>query len=125
MPIAIQDTIDITDFIEKARQTFVIWAVDYVFAQAMLIPGLQWMALPVVSSLIKLIIERIAIVLSKAAVMQAFFMNTVLRKSSQAKDYIDAVNSKLELPDTATDAEYERAERHEIDAFNSFVILGD
>ncbi len=48
-----------------------------------------------------------------------------MRKSSQAKDYIDAVNSKLELPDTATDAEYERAERHEIDAFNSFVILGD
>lgn len=66
-------------------------------------------------------IRWVAETISASAMMQGFFINTAIRKSSQASDYVLAVHARVNLPPTATDAEYERAERAEILAFNNFV----
>jgi hypothetical protein len=116
-------TIDITDLVEKMRQTFVIWAVDYVFEVWAVMPGWQWLRLPVVHFIVKKLVELTATVISKAAMMQAFFVNTAIRKAAQAQEYLDAMNVKEQLPTTATDDEYEKAERLELAAFDNFVMV--
>ncbi len=48
-------------------------------------------------------------------------MNTAIKKSSQASEYVNAVKNKDNLPEDASESEYEQAEIAEIAAFNSFV----
>ncbi len=117
--------IDITNIVENMRETFVSWASAYVFAQAVATPGLTWLNLPIIRTIFKAIINAILNMLTLSAVMGTFFLNTALRKASQAQDYVDALAVKRNLPPTASEAEYEKAEQDEISAFNSFVILGN
>lgn len=51
-------------------------------------------------------------------------MNTALRKASEAKSYIDAVNLKNSLPEDISDEEYEKYEKFEMDAFVAFASIG-
>jgi hypothetical protein len=117
------DSIDVTDLVEKARSTFVDWGVAYLFAEEVAVPGLEWVALPIIAELDKAAIRLILDGLSRSAVMQAFFLNTALRKATQANDYLDAVRAKEALADDVADADYERAERAEIKAFAEFVAI--
>lgn len=105
------------------RGTFVTWATTIVFAAAIAVPGLGWLAFPVVAPFVKAMINWGANVISKAAVMEAFFLNTSIRKAAQAQDYIDAVTAKNLLPETATFEEYYNAEKAEMLAFSDFVRL--
>lgn len=114
-------TIDITNIVEALRSSFVTWATAYIFGLEIATPGLEWMALPVISTLDQAVVKEILTLLTKAAVMEAFFMNTAIRKASQAQDYIDAVNAKINLPSTATFEEFTNAEKAEMDAFRNFV----
>lgn len=114
-------TLDITDLVETMRSSFVAWAVTYALTAVVAVPGFQWVGLPVVNLFFKAIVRWIANILTKSAVMEAFFLNTAIRKGAQAKDYIEAVKAKNNLPTTASDDEYEKAERAEILAFNNFV----
>lgn len=114
-------TIDITDLVEKMRSTFVMWASAYLFGLIILVPGLGWIAFPVISSLVKAAVNWGVTALSKAAVLEAFFLNTSIRKASQAQDYIEALSEKNALPPTASDKEYEDAEKKEMEAFRNFV----
>lgn len=113
--------IDITDLVEKARSTFVIAAKEFIMAQALAIPGLGAFVYWLIRNFLGPILDWALTSLSNWDVMQAFFMNTALRKASEAGDYVKTVNLKDSLPDTATDEEYERAEQNEISAFNAFV----
>lgn len=118
-------TVDITDVVESSKTTFVVWAVDYVFANMVTVPGLQWLALPLVRALARATVQSLVELLANSAVMEAFFINTAIRKASQAQDYVDAVKFKKSLPDTASGADYENAERAEINAFSNFVRLNN
>lgn len=118
----IQNEIDITDLVEKMRLTFVTLETDAAFAALSSVSGMQWVTLPLVSDAVKALIRAIINPLSNRAVMGAFFLNTALRKASEAKEYIKAVNDKESLQDV-TDQEYEAAERAEIAAFNQFVRI--
>lgn len=93
------------------------------FGLELSIPGLSWMALPVISSVDREVIKIILNALSESTVMEAFFMNTALRKASEAKDYVEAVKLKNELPEDVSDDEYEKYERKEMDAFINFVSV--
>jgi hypothetical protein len=117
------DSIDITDLVEKARSTFVDWGVGFLLTEALAVPGLQWLAWPVISDVVKMVLRAILNRLSASVVMQAFFLNTAMRKAAQAKDYLEAVRLKQALPDDVDDEDYERAERAEIKAFAEFVTL--
>lgn len=117
--------IDITNLAESMRETFVTWATGFVIAQAVATPGFQWLAFPVIDIFFKAVVTWILNVLTLSAVMGSFFLNTSLRKSSQAQDYLAALTAKNNLPPTASDDEYEKAEQAEIAAFNSFVVLGN
>lgn len=119
------DSIDITNLVGSLQETFVTWAVDYVFAEMIVVPGLQWLALPIISTVVRVIIKWIANTMSSSLILQAFFLNTSIRKASQAADYIDAVNLKQNLSPGVSDEEYEKAERAEIAAFNNFVRLSN
>lgn len=118
-------TIDITDLVEQVRQSFVTWAVDYLFGIETAIPGMEWIDLPVISTIDKEILTTIMNALSSSGVMLAFFLNTTIKKASQAKDFTDAANALNNLPPTATDDEYETAERAKILAFRNFVMLSN
>jgi hypothetical protein len=115
------ETVDITNVVEKLRETFVTWAVGYIYGLEVGIPGMGWVALPILSSLDKAAIKEILNILTRSAVMEAFFLNTAVRKADQARDYVDAVTAKLSLPNTATQEEYKNAENAEMDAFRNFV----
>ncbi len=115
--------IDVTDIVEKARSTFVEWAVLYIFGLEVAIPGMEWVALPIVSTIDKEIIRLILTELSKSAVMGAFFLNTAIRKASEAADYVSAVDAKNSLPDDVSDEDYEKAERDEMAAFVLFATV--
>lgn len=117
--------IDVTNLAESLRSSFVSWASAYIFAQAIATPGLSWLALPIVNTIVKATIDSVLNILTRSAVMEAFFLNTSIRKASQAQDYVDAVTLKNNLPPNVSDADYEKAEQDEISAFNSFVTLGD
>lgn len=114
------DSIDITDLVEKMRSTFVSIETEASFQALASVQGLQWLRLPLISSITKKLIELVISGLSKRAVMMAFFSNTAIRKASQAQDYVNAVNAKESLTDVS-DEVYEKAELAEISAFNDFV----
>jgi hypothetical protein len=92
-------------------------------AQTIAIPYMTWIALPFVNYIYKSLVGWLLGILSNSTVMMAFFMNTAIKKASQAQDYLDAVNAKNSLPNTVTQAQYKQYEQNEISAFNSLVSL--
>ncbi len=114
-------TVDITEIVDSSKTTFIVWAVDYVFANMVTVPGLQWLALPGVRSLAKYTIESLVSLLADSVVMQAFFLNTAIRKASQAREYVEAVKIKK----SANEVDYAQAEQNEIRAFTDFVRLNN
>lgn len=116
-------TIDITDTVEKMKETWVLAEKEALMAAILAIPGLGWIAFPIAKVLLGAAVHWTLTFLSNSGLMIAFFTNTVLRKASQAKDFTDAYSNKMNLPPTATDEEYEKAERIQIDKFNNFVRL--
>lgn len=119
------DAIDITDLVEKTRSTFVDWATLYLFGLEVAVPGLEWVGLPIIQDIDKEIIREILNALSKAAVMQAFFMNTALRKASEAQDFVEAVDLIFSLPEDVSDDVYAKAEAAQMAAFRDFVSVGN
>lgn len=115
--------VDITDLVENLRSSFVTWGVAYVYGLEIATPGLEWVALPIISTLDKAAVKEILTFITKAAVMEAFFLNTAIRKASQADDYVTAMTAKNSLPPTASQEEYAKFEQAEISAFKSFVTL--
>lgn len=112
-------TIDITDLVEKMRSTFVSIEAEAIYLYAA--SQLPFLRLPIISTLARKAIEAVLTSASERVVMQAFFMNTAIRKASQARDYIDAIVAKESLPPEVSDEEYEKYEQREMAAFNSFV----
>lgn len=109
--------------VEKSRQTFVEWGVLYLYGLEVAIPGMEWVALPIISTIDKAIIRAVLDSISKSMVMGAFFLNTAVRKASEAQDYVDAVNAKNSLPEDVSDEEYEKFERAEMAAFVAFATV--
>lgn len=116
-------TIDITDAVEKMRSTFVIAASDFLFAWIAAAPGFGWVLYPILKPLTEIVLKKILETLSTWIVMQAFFFNTAMRKSSQAADFVRAVVAKENLPEDVSDEEFEKAQLNEIEAFNRLVRL--
>lgn len=117
-------TIDVTNVVEALRVGFVDWATAFVMGEELLIPQLAWLATtPIVSSIDRAVIHGIIDMLSKHAVMQAFFVNSAIKNASQADDFVSAVEKRQALPDTATDQEVNDAEAAQMLAFRNFVLL--
>lgn len=116
-------TIDVTDLVEKLKATWIRWATTTVVTTAKALPYLSWLAVPVVSTLFEFSVEKIVTVLANALEMQGFFIHTAIRKAGQAGDYINAIAAKAALPSTATNLEFENAEKAEMAAFRNFVML--
>lgn len=116
--------VDVTDLIDALRISFVRWGEDYAYSTAIAVPGLIWLGLPVVSTVVRFIIRSVLSAVAKSAIMEAFFLNTAVKKAAQASDYIGAVKAKNELPPTTSDEDYEHAERAEMVAFRLFVMVG-
>lgn len=98
-------------------------AKNYLIGLALAIPGLGPFVYWLIKTFAGTVLDWILNALTKWEVMQAFFLNTAIRKASQAQDYVDMVNKKNSLPENATDAEYEKAEAAEIAAFTAFVSV--
>lgn len=118
-------TIDLTNVVSNLKTTFVSWATSYLVGAETAIPGFEWLAVPVIEEVDKIVTEKILTALVNSVVMEAFFLNTVIRKSSQAQDYIDAMVVKNALPVTATEEEYKNAEASEMSTFRNFVVLSN
>jgi hypothetical protein len=113
------DTVDITDLVDTMRESFVKWGEEYAVNAAILSPGFGWLALPVVNLFFRGIVKWVLNIVAKSLIMEAFFLNTSVRKASQASDYVNAVNKRKLIK--YGDASYEKAEQDEIKAFNNFV----
>lgn len=113
--------IDVTDLSESMKDAWATWAREFILSGIATVPGLFFLRWPVIAQLFDFFLVRLLDYLAGGAVMQAFFLNTALRKSSQAQDFIRAVHSKKALPPSATDEEYKNAEKNEMEAFRNFV----
>jgi hypothetical protein len=116
-------TIDITNLTDNLKSTFIDWAVAFVYGEEIAVPGLEWVALPIISELDKAALREVITLVCNSLVMQAFFVNTAIRKASQAQDYVDAFNYKKSLNPGVSDEEYKLAEQKEISAFRNFVMV--
>lgn len=117
-------TIDVTDLVKKLQNTWVTWATVTVITAAKAVPWLSWTSLPVISVIFEMIVKQILTVVAGALEMQGFFINTAIRKASEAHDYVFAVALKDSLLPTATNEEYERAEQKEMLTFRNLVLVG-
>ncbi len=115
--------IDVTDLVEMTRSTFVIMAKSYLMGLALAIPGIGPFLAWLIKTFAGYILDWVLGKLSTWVVMQAFFLNTAIRKASEAQDYVDMVNKKNSLPENVSDEEYEKAELAEIRAFTVFVSV--
>ncbi len=86
---------------------------------------MSWVALPVISEIDRAVLKLIFDAFSKAAVMEAFFMNTAIRKASQAQDYVDAIDARKALPAGSTMEDYKIAEQKEMLAFRNFCMVSN
>lgn len=116
-------TIDITDTVESLRSAWVDWGVAYVFGLEVAIPGMEFVALPVIVDVDKFLIHGVLTAISKAEVSLAFFMETAVRKASQAQDLISAVKAKNSMPATSSDVELAAAEQKQMIEFRNFVLV--
>lgn len=116
-------TIDITNLVSDIQTDFVKYGSQFVFADISAIPGMQWVLHPIIAPIIQMVIRAVMESLTKWAFMQAFFLNTAIRKASQAQDYVNAINYKKALPPSASQDEYEKAERAQMLAFRNFVMV--
>ena len=115
-------TVDITNVVTTMQSTFVTLATTFL-TTAILATGPGAAIWPFVSWFAKPLMKWVLNTLAGWAVLQAFFMNTAIRKNAQALDYVNAVAAKGNLPPTATDAEYKAAEVAEMQAFTNFVMV--
>lgn len=118
-------TVDVTNLVENLRSSFVKWGVAYVFGLELGVPALEWVGLPIIKDIDQAAIKMVLDFITKSAVMEAFFMNTAIRKAAQADDYVAAVNALLKLPPTTSEADYAQAEQNEILAFRNFVMVSN
>jgi hypothetical protein len=117
-------TVDITNLVSSMQSTFVTWATNLAFAAIVAVPGLSFLGLPVISSILRYALSWVIGKIAADAALEAFFLNTAVRNASNAQDYVDAINAKNSLSETATDAEYLVAEQNEMAAFHNFVVIG-
>lgn len=113
--------IDITDLVEQTRSTFVTLAAAYIDGLILAIPGIGGFLLFMYKFLGRPFVNWVLDKLSKWEVMQAFFLNTALRKASQAKDFVDATTHLDTLPEDTSNAVYLAAEKDRADKFKQFV----
>lgn len=118
-------TIDITNVVTKTKEVWIQWAVGLVGVAARGTPVLSWLNLPVVSQVFDFLLTKIITLIANALVMEAFFLNTAIRKASQAQDFVSAVDAKNALPPTASNEEYENAEKVQMVAFHNFVMVAN
>lgn len=116
-------TIDITDLVEKIKNVWIRVSVNTILNLVKTRPELAWLNLPVIRTVFKYLLTKLITFLAETVEQQAFYFNTALRKSGQARDFIDAVEYKNSLPPTISDEDYEKAERAELLAFRNFVML--
>lgn len=115
--------IDITDTIESLRSSFVSWGTVAISTAVFAIPPFEFLDLPIIRDLFLAALKGVLTVLSKEALMEAFFLNTILKKENEAQVYSDVVKAKNNLPGTATRDEVKNAEEKEMDAFRNLVLL--
>lgn len=116
-------TVDLTNVVEAVRSSFVTFAVTFIEGAAATSPATSWLLVPVIRQAFHAGLTWAIGALSKAVEMQAFFLNTTLRKQGQAADFVQAVDALAALPKTASKEEYANAEKLRMDAFRRFVMV--
>jgi hypothetical protein len=114
-------TIDITNLVVTLRNTWIRWATKLVISAASSTIYTAWLKWPVVGTLFEMLVKMGVTAIANGLEMQGFFLNTAIRKASQAEDFIAANDALNALPPTVTDEEYENAEKREMAAFRNFV----
>lgn len=114
-------TIDITDLVAKITDTAIKVETKAALIGIAAIPYAgKFLLLPVIRIFTEAFVEKIITNLQNGITQQAFFLNTAIRKASQAHDYVDAKNALENMKD-ATDEQYQAAEEREMALFNNFV----
>lgn len=98
-------------------------AETYIMGLALAIPGLGPFLAFFLKTLGQPLLNWVLNKLSEWEVMQQFFLNTALRKASQAIDFVDAVNAYENLPKDASNEEVLAAEKSRMATFRSFVMV--
>ncbi len=113
-------TIDITDLVNAMGDSFDRYALNIAFTNLAASPYFFWVSLPVFSSLTKALLDIAIGKLSKSGIMQTFFLNTAIKKPSQAKDYVQIVQKRKAAK---SKDELERLEKDEMQYFSNLVRI--
>lgn len=121
-PLRMNDTIiDLTPVVEQLKRTFILAAQEYIVTLALAVPGIgpvaSWFVKVLLSPLLRWALTKLA----DWSAMQAFFLNTAIRKADQAHEWVKTIDELRALPDTVDEITYEEAERAQIASFHDFV----
>lgn len=122
-----QGTVDITNLADSLKSAFVTFNTNLVMTAIAAIPyGIgAILSLPVIRTFVSLAVQFIVSAIANSIEMMGFFLNTAIRKASQAQDFVSAVDAKNKLPPNASEAQYEIAEQAQMAAFSNFVRVSN
>lgn len=115
------NTLDITGLVEAMEDTWVRVSTETVLTA--LAVQWPWVKIPFIETVMRYFMAAILMKTAKTAEMQAFFVNTIFRKASQASEYVATIQKKKELSPHASEEEYEALEKQELAAFRNFVLV--
>jgi len=114
---------DITALSDKLGSTFESWAVSFLLREITSISGLVWLSWPILNPLLTFFLTRVISRLCRSIEMRSLFFHVAIRKAESAQRYLNAKMTLENLPPTATDDEYEQAEKLAMAAFCSLVTI--
>jgi len=114
-------TVDIEDFAKKVKSSLVTHYTNVAYVA--LVAQMPVLATPVISSIVKAIIELVVEKLAGIGGLAAFMINTGIFTQDQAKDYISSIQKIDQLPEGVSNEEWEKAEDGANIAFSRAINL--
>ncbi len=106
------DTISIEDFAKYVKSSFVTFFTNLIWAS--LIAAAPWVGAPVISKIVKYVIELLVTFLATKGGLVAFMINTKVFTTAQARDYgkaIEVLHARvIDLKTPLSDEEWDKLE---------------
>lgn len=117
------DSISIEDFASYVKSSFVTFFTNLIWAS--LVAAVPWFGSPVISSVVKYVIELVVTFLATKGGLVAFMINTKVFTTAQAKDYTKAIEALhlriIDLNTPLTDEEWSVLEEKANHEFSNLV----
>lgn len=111
--------VDVEEFAGYVKDAVVRFFTDLLYNN--LVAAMPWVAWPVISTVVRWVIESGVTFAATKGGLVAFMINTKIFTAAQARDYVKAVEELAKAPDTIPDDEWEKLEDQANAAFERLI----